>query len=117
MVEAGKFYRDRGDYEEAETMLLDALYGYETKLGSDHPHTLQSKHELAILYMQQTRHDEAEQLLLDAFNGRTTKLGSEHPHTLDSLRNLIQLYEAWNKPEKAEEWRAKLPQTRTVEQQ
>jgi hypothetical protein len=29
---------------------------------------------------------------------------------------LIELYEAWDKPEKADEWRAKLPQTETVEQ-
>ena len=43
-------------------------------------------------------------------------LGEEHPDTLGSLNNLIELYEAWGKPEKAEEWRAKLPQTKTVEQ-
>jgi hypothetical protein len=30
--------------------------------------------------------------------------------------NLIELYEAWNKPEKAKKWRAKLPQTKAVEQ-
>ena len=38
------------------------------------------------------------------------------PHTLESMNNLITLYEAWGKPEQAEEWREKLPQTKTVEQ-
>ena len=42
------------------------------------------------------------------------KLSDTHSHTLESMRNLIKLYEAWNKTEKAKEWRAKLPQTETV---
>ena len=29
---------------------------------------------------------------------------------------LIEFYKVWDKPEKAEEWRAKLPETETVEQ-
>ncbi|MHC4582889.1 MAG: tetratricopeptide repeat protein [Planctomycetota bacterium] len=57
-----------------------------------------------------------EPLLLEAVDGRRLKLGDTHPHTLESWNNLIDLYEAWDKPEKAEEWRAKLPQTMTVEQ-
>ena len=60
--------------------------------------------------------DEAEPLLLEAVKGRRLKLGDTHPHTLESLNNLIELYEAWNKPEEAEEWRAKLPQKKAVEQ-
>jgi hypothetical protein len=32
------------------------------------------------------------------------------------MKNLIDLYEAWGKPEKAKEWRAKLPETKAVEQ-
>lgn len=39
-----------------------------------------------------------------------------HPHTLESMNNLVKFYESWNKPEEAEKWRAKLPQTETVEQ-
>jgi hypothetical protein len=35
---------------------------------------------------------------------------------LESWHNLIDLYEAWGKPEKADEWRAKLPRTKTVEE-
>ena len=82
-------------------------------LGKDDPHTLESMHELAVLYMQQARYDEAEPLLLEAVKGRRFKLSDKHPHTLEFMNNLIKLYEAWGKPGKAEEWRAKLPQTET----
>jgi len=69
-----------------------------------------------VLYKVQARYDEAEELLLEAVEGRHLKLGDTHPRTLESWQNLIDLYEAWGKPEKAKEWRAKLPQTETVEQ-
>ena len=58
----------------------------------------------------------AKRLLVQALEGRRLKLGDTHPHTLQSLNNLIDLYEVWNKPEKAEEWRAKLPQTKAIEE-
>jgi hypothetical protein len=51
-----------------------------------------------------------------AGKGRRLKLGDTHPGTLESWNNLIDPYEAWNKPEKVEEWQAKLPQTKTVEE-
>ena len=86
------------------------------KLGDDHPETLETMIDLAVLYKEQGRYEEAEPLLLAAVEGRHLKLGEKHPHTLESLNNLIDLYEAWNKPEKAEQWRAKLPQKEAVEQ-
>jgi len=43
-------------------------------------------------------------------------LGKQHPRTLSAMNELIKLYEAWGKPEKAEEWRAKLPKTKAIEQ-
>ena len=48
--------------------------------------------------------------------GRLLKLSDTHTHMLESWKNLIAVYEAWNKPEKAEQWRAKLPQTKAVEE-
>ena len=75
------------------------------KLGEDHPDTLESKNDLAVLYKEQERYQEAEKLLLEAVEGRHLILRDEHPHTLESWHNLIELYEDWDKPEKAEEWR------------
>jgi len=54
--------------------------------------------------------------LFEAVKGRRLKLGDTHPHTTESWNHLIELYEAWDKREKAEEWRARLPQTKAIEQ-
>ncbi|MHC4324050.1 MAG: tetratricopeptide repeat protein, partial [Planctomycetota bacterium] len=86
------------------------------KLYEDHPATLESKNDLAILYKEQGRYEEAEKFFLEAAEGQSLKLGDTHSHTVESMNNLIELYEAWNKPEQADEWRATLPQTEAVEQ-
>jgi len=103
-------------YDEAETLFDEALKGRRHELGEDHPDTLESKNDLAVLYKEQARYDEAEELLLEAVKGRRLKLGDTHPNTIDSFNQLIELYETWDKPEKAEQWRAKLPQTKTVDE-
>ena len=92
----------------------EALEARKLKLGDDHPATLETKNDLAVLYKEQGRYEESEKYLLEAVKGRLSKLGDKHPHTIESLKNLFDLYEAWNKPEKAKEWRAKLPQTETL---
>ena len=101
-------------YDEAERLFHEALEGRKLKLGEDHPHTLETKNDLAVLYKEQSQYDEAEKLFLEAVEGRRLKLGDTHPHTLESWNNLIDLYEAWGKSEKAEEWRANLLQTEAV---
>jgi len=85
-------------------------------LGDDHPVTLQSMHELAVLYLRQARHEEAEPLLLSAFHGREARLGPEHPDTIDSLKQLVNLYESWPKPGEAAKWRAKLAEMKATEE-
>jgi hypothetical protein len=90
-------------------LLRQAREARQTKLGADHPHTLESKHELALVYIATADYDRAEPLLLDAFHGRETKLGPEHPDTVDSLRELVRLYESWDKPDEAAKYRAMLP--------
>jgi len=103
-------------YNEAEDLFTEALEGRRQNLGDDHPDTLETKNDLAMLYKEQARYEDAEQLLLKALEGRRLRLGDTHPNTLESLNNLIDLYEAWNKPEKADEWRAKLPQIEDFEE-
>jgi serine/threonine protein kinase/Flp pilus assembly protein TadD len=105
------------EYSEAERLLNEVLEARMHRLGDDHPATLETINDFGVLRMQQQQYEEAEKYLLKAVEGRRLKLGDTHPHTLESLHNLIALYEAWGKPEMAEEWRAKLPQTRIVEQQ
>jgi tetratricopeptide (TPR) repeat protein len=109
-------YTKQKRYNEAESLFNEVLEGKQFRLGKDHPDTLETKNDLAVLYKKQAKYEEAEPLLLEAIDGRRLKLGDAHPHTLESWNNLIDLYESWDKPEKAEEWRAKLPQTESVEQ-
>jgi hypothetical protein len=86
------------------------------ELGPDHPHTLESMHELAVLYNEQELYDKAEPLLRKAVEGRREKLGNTHPQTQDSIKNLIETYEARGKPEEAKKWRAELMRTEGGEQ-
>ena len=68
------------DYKDAERLLVQALKLRRWKLGEDHPVTLESKNDIAVLYREQARYDEAEELLLRAIEGRRLKLGDPHPH-------------------------------------
>ncbi len=91
--------------------MTEALEGRSAKLGPDHPDTLKSRHELAVLYVKQAQYDRAEPLLLAALEGMRTKLGDKHPHTVQAWHDLIDLYDDSERPDQADQWRAKLPQT------
>ena len=105
------------DIEVAKRLFNEALEGRCDRLGDDHPDTLETKNDLAVLYKEQARYDEAESRLIEAIKGRRLKLGDTHARTLESWHNLIELYEAWGKPEKANEWRAKLPRREGTNEQ
>jgi tetratricopeptide (TPR) repeat protein len=64
----------------------------EKRLGADHPHTLQSKNNLAELYREQKKYDRAEPLYLEVLRLSEKRLGADHPHTLQSKNNLAGLY-------------------------
>lgn len=53
-------YRRLARYEDAEPLLLDAFHGRESKLGPEHPQTLNSLRELVRLYESWNKPDEAE---------------------------------------------------------
>jgi hypothetical protein len=106
----GVLRREQKRYEEAESLLRQALEGGQTAQAEPRRSCHAGIHARACRAIHhQARYGEAEPLLLDAFKGRTSKLGSRHPHTIESLNELMRLYESWGKPGKAEEWRAKLP--------
>jgi hypothetical protein len=43
-------YKEKGEYDKAESLLLEALEGRRLKLGDTHPHTQQSLNNLIELY-------------------------------------------------------------------
>jgi len=64
-----KLHTAQGRYKEADKTFRQVLEARKDKLGKNHPDTLESKHDLAVLYKERARYDEAEPLLLGAVKG------------------------------------------------
>ena len=72
----------------AEPLLGESLEGRRRVLGEEHPDTLSSIHNLAVLFKDQARYAEAEPLLREALEGRRRVLREEHPNTQASKEAL-----------------------------
>jgi len=115
MNELALNYEGQGLYNEAESLLLEALDIARRVLGAEHSHTLLYVNNLARQYYKQKRYEDAEPLFLEALDGRRKVFGDEHQETMRSLENLVDLYKAWDKSKQAEQWLqkyalARLPQ-------
>ena len=83
-------------------MFQHALATREKVLGPEHPQTLTSVNNLAVLYQAQGRYGEAEPLYRRALATKEKVLGPEHPETLTSINNLAALYKAQGRYGEAE---------------
>ncbi len=92
----------QGAYRVAEPLLEEALRCRERLLGAEHPDTLASVNNLALLYANQGRHGEAEPLLKEALRDSERVLGAEHRTTLASVNNLALLYRSQGRHGEAE---------------
>jgi tetratricopeptide (TPR) repeat protein len=63
-----------------------------TRLGADHPDTLQSMNNLAMSYSKNGQRDKALPLLEQTLQLRKARLGDDHPDTLQSMNNLALTY-------------------------
>jgi protein involved in temperature-dependent protein secretion len=72
----------KGQYTKAEAIYRQTLQLRETVLGKDHPDTLGSINNLAVLLWQQGKYVEAEALHRQTLQLRETELGKDHPDTL-----------------------------------
>ncbi|KAL9630085.1 MAG: hypothetical protein Q9164_006593 [Protoblastenia rupestris] len=88
---AAWYAAEQGRYDEAEQMDRRALDGREKVLGKEHPDTLMSVSNLALVLQYQGKYDEAEQINRQALDGREKVLGKEHPDTLTSVYCLAYL--------------------------
>ena len=85
-----QLYRDKGDYQAAETLLDNVL---ETRLrlqGAQHPNTLMAMNDFGVLYLSQRRYPQAEATFEQALEGRRKALGNEHPDTLITIMGLAE---------------------------
>jgi Flp pilus assembly protein TadD len=69
-----------------------ALAGREKALGPDHTSTLNTVHNLGVLYKNQGRLADAERMYNRALAGCEKVLGPDHKSTLDIVHNLGILY-------------------------
>ncbi|KAK3613079.1 hypothetical protein LTR22_028314, partial [Elasticomyces elasticus] len=88
LYKAAWFIGEQGQYKAAEEMNRRALKGYEKALGPEHPSTLTSVSNLALVLKSQGKYEAAEEMNRRAFKGYEKALGPEHPATLTSVGNL-----------------------------
>ncbi len=99
---AGSYLQARGQYQEAEPLLQQALAIYERTLEPDHPDVATSLHDLATLYWEQGKYAQAEPLFQQALDIREKTLGLKHPDVAISLNDLALVYWDWGKYAQAE---------------
>ncbi|KAK8130828.1 kinesin light chain [Apiospora sp. TS-2023a] len=92
-----------GRYSEAEEMHRETLALRETVLGREHPDTLDSMNNLALVLSSQGKYSEAEEMHRETLALKETVLGREHPDTLSSMNNLALVFDSQGKDSEAEQ--------------
>lgn len=75
-------------YDLAQQLFERALEGNKRKRGLDHPDTLCTMDNLAIVCYRHGEFQKAESLLKQALAGKEERLGKRHPETLGTVKNL-----------------------------
>ena len=88
LEKVGETHRILGKYQQAEQMYQQTAKLMETALGREHPNTLQSMNNLAVVLDIQGKYEEAKQMHQQTLKLMETVLGREHPNTLVSMGNL-----------------------------
>ncbi|KAH8671817.1 TPR domain protein [Tricladium varicosporioides] len=103
LFNAAWYCSEVGSYKAAEDMDRRALEGREKALGEDHPDTLTSVSNLALVLQDQGKYEQAEELSRRALGGWEKALGEDHSNTLTSVDNLASVLQKEGKYEQAEE--------------
>ncbi|KAH8705621.1 P-loop containing nucleoside triphosphate hydrolase protein [Talaromyces proteolyticus] len=101
-----------GRYKEAEVLYNDVKNICKLRFTAEHPDTLGSIRNLAVVYSKQGRWKEAEELELQVMETRKQVLGAEHPDTLISMDHLAQYISHQGRWKDAEELELQVVQTR-----
>ncbi|KAI1439348.1 hypothetical protein F5Y02DRAFT_424116, partial [Annulohypoxylon stygium] len=96
-------YSQLGKYNEAEQMYQQTLELNEQVLGKEHPSTLSSMNNLALVLDSQGKYEEAEQMHRQILELKERVLGRKHPSTLSSMNNLALVLRRQGKYEEAEQ--------------
>jgi tetratricopeptide (TPR) repeat protein len=102
LFKAAWYASDMGQYSVAEEMDGSALEAREEVLGREHPSTLTSMSNLALVLNSQGKYKEAEVMNRQTLARREKVLGPEHPDTLMNMSNLALVLNRQGKYEEAE---------------
>jgi serine/threonine protein kinase len=94
----GLTYLAMSENASAQKQLHGALEKRQQVLGGDHPDTLRSMRQLAVVFKEQGRHAEAESLLRQTLEKQQRVLGPEHPDTFVTITVLAAVCEAQDRP-------------------
>ncbi len=100
---ASRYAKDQGWFDKAQGMAEASLQARERVLGEDHPDTLSSMTNLALIHLKQGRLAIAEELLVQVSKLKKQMLGEQHPDTLVSMTNLASTYQEQGRLAEAEE--------------
>ena len=93
LFQTGKYFRQRGQYWEAEPFHKSILAISERVLGPEHPSTLSSLNNLANLYKNLGQYEQAESLYQRALTTYEHVLGTDHPNTITVRENYANFLE------------------------
>ncbi len=100
---AGEFARAKKDYLMAERLSRLVLEVREKVLGFEHPDTLTSIGNLALMLYDQRKYQESEEMNRQALKGKEKAFGVDHPSTLISVSNLASILRHQGKYKESEE--------------
>jgi tetratricopeptide (TPR) repeat protein len=98
----GRCQKSLGQYALAETSHRKASSLRKDVLGPEHPDTLVSMNNLALVLNRQGKYEEAEAMNRQTLAMREKMLGPEHPDTLTSMNNLASVLNSQGKYKEAE---------------
>ncbi|KAF2687612.1 kinesin light chain 1 [Lentithecium fluviatile CBS 122367] len=98
----GRCQASLGQYSAAEATYRQVLLMTEKVLDSEHPGTLTSMNNLALVLDNQGKYEEAESMNRQTLARTEKVLGPEHPSTLTSMNNLALVLDNQGKYEEAE---------------
>ena len=106
----GRIRLERGDAQDAEPLLIDAVEIISQKRSPEHVMTARAKAALGACRLALGRPDEAEVDLLAAFSVLNARKPLPRQETMEVLRSIIELYETAGNSVEAGRYRALLPQ-------
>lgn len=104
----GRVLAKNGGYEEAESLLRDAVREHVELFGADSPLTVRARFFLGDVLRAQGACEEAEPLLVEAYDYYLKAQGALSGRTRTVAESLASLYEAIGRPAEAERYRALL---------